>query len=205
VLRFNAFWDDKTYLGERRYFILNYFLSDNTLELLEMLRRNSGHDPFPSFVRRQRVPRDGSSLYLFICILISSFFFFFKVQFFIQIKNLKNINQMILQWEKYFILYYSSIFFILKTLNIFGKNFLIYDCDEFTKYWTSENLGMNFLFINSINFKGEREFTPIPVYKNPDEEKELREIPPYLGFGSELDELATCFHVKPFLILYFYY
>jgi|AntAceMinimDraft_1070359.scaffolds.fasta_scaffold41252_1 hypothetical protein len=40
-----------------RAFILHYFLADDTVEVLEVLQRNSGRDPFPKLLRRQALPK----------------------------------------------------------------------------------------------------------------------------------------------------
>eukprot|EP00439_Symbiodinium_sp_Y106_P066836 s283_g10.t4 len=47
VLRFKAFWDDTTPYGARIYFIIHYFLADNTVEINEAHCRNSGRDAYP--------------------------------------------------------------------------------------------------------------------------------------------------------------
>jgi len=57
VLRFSCFWDDtKKLYGEKRKFIMNYFLSNDTIEVREVLQPNSGRDPFPMLLRRQVLP-----------------------------------------------------------------------------------------------------------------------------------------------------
>lgn len=57
VLRFSCFWDDtKKLYGEKRKFILNYFLANDTVEVREVLQPNSGRDPFPMLLRRQVLP-----------------------------------------------------------------------------------------------------------------------------------------------------
>lgn len=45
-----------------RAFILHYFLADDTVEVLEVLQRNSGRDPFPKLLRRQRLPKQNYSV-----------------------------------------------------------------------------------------------------------------------------------------------
>lgn len=64
VLRCDCVWDDSNHLyGEKRKFILYYFLSDDTIEVIEDYGANSGRDPFPVFCKRQKVakpnPRGG--------------------------------------------------------------------------------------------------------------------------------------------------
>ena len=47
--------DDRSSLyGCFRYFTLYFFLADGTIEVVEKQQNNSGRDPFPSFVRRQK-------------------------------------------------------------------------------------------------------------------------------------------------------
>jgi hypothetical protein len=45
-----------------RAFILHYFLADDTVEVLEVLQRNSGRDPFPKLLRRQQLPKQNYSI-----------------------------------------------------------------------------------------------------------------------------------------------
>eukprot|EP00948_MAST-09A_sp_MAST-9A-sp1_P001863 g1863.t1 len=61
VLRFYSLWDDSGSLyGEKRKFVIHYFLSDNSLEIREMHVANSGRDAFPMLLARQKnVPKVG--------------------------------------------------------------------------------------------------------------------------------------------------
>merc|ERR1719428_2558557 len=52
VLCFKCYWDDPTRYGSRLYYVLHYYLADDTVEMLESLARNSGRDPYPTFWRR---------------------------------------------------------------------------------------------------------------------------------------------------------
>ena len=57
VLRFYAVWDDRKMLsGDRRPYVVHYYLEDDTMEVLETLHdQNSGRDHFPKFLRRARL------------------------------------------------------------------------------------------------------------------------------------------------------
>jgi hypothetical protein len=58
VLRFNCLWDDSASLcGDVMHFTLHYFLSDDTVEVLEMAHANNGRDPFPKLLARQRLAK----------------------------------------------------------------------------------------------------------------------------------------------------
>ena len=58
VLRFFCVWDDRAQLfGEKRRFVLHYYLVDDTLEVREVHEANDGRDPFPVLVKRGKVPK----------------------------------------------------------------------------------------------------------------------------------------------------
>jgi hypothetical protein len=52
VLSFAILWHDSSYDGGERYFRFNYFLSDNTVEVKEINKPNSGYYPFPKLLKR---------------------------------------------------------------------------------------------------------------------------------------------------------
>ncbi|GBG58858.1 hypothetical protein CBR_g257 [Chara braunii] len=59
VLRFFCIWDDRgSVYGDRRPYVLHYYLADDTIEILEVAERNNGRDPFPLLLRRGRLPRE---------------------------------------------------------------------------------------------------------------------------------------------------
>merc|ERR1711998_278438 len=63
VLRFYLAWDDRPSLyGELRPFVLHYYLSDDTVEILEVRRANSGRYPFPLFLKRQKLAKNLDTL-----------------------------------------------------------------------------------------------------------------------------------------------
>ncbi|KAK2952068.1 putative flagellar protofilament ribbon protein rib74 [Blattamonas nauphoetae] len=58
VLRFFCVWDDRNEAyGDLRQFVLQYYLSDDTIQVNEVKKNNSGYASFSTFIRRQRVPR----------------------------------------------------------------------------------------------------------------------------------------------------
>merc|ERR1719162_2903110 len=61
VLRFAAIWDDRNSLyGDRLHYYVHFFLSDNTVEILERHDPNNGRDPFPLLIKRQKMRRISS-------------------------------------------------------------------------------------------------------------------------------------------------
>ena len=45
--------------GDVRELVLHYFLADDTMEIREVIRANSGRDAAPKFLRRSKVPKVG--------------------------------------------------------------------------------------------------------------------------------------------------
>ena len=60
VLRFFCAWDDRANGGVVSRYVLNYFLGDGTVEVLEEQSRNAGRDPFPKMLARSRLPARGA-------------------------------------------------------------------------------------------------------------------------------------------------
>lgn len=60
VLRFTCFWDDRNSLyGDMQQFKLHYFLTDDTVECLQVYGANCGRDPYPLLLKRRKLPKDG--------------------------------------------------------------------------------------------------------------------------------------------------
>ena len=57
VLSFSIVWDDETLEGQKNYYTLNYYLADDTIELKEIRKPNSGKDPFPLMLNRKKIPK----------------------------------------------------------------------------------------------------------------------------------------------------
>ena len=58
-LCFDVIWDDTQKLyGDVRSYKLNYFLSDDTMEVLPVHTKNDGRDQFPKLLKRSKVPVD---------------------------------------------------------------------------------------------------------------------------------------------------
>jgi hypothetical protein len=62
VLRFYTFWDDRRSLfGEKRKFILHFFLVDKTIEIRQVLPPNSGRVPVSQFLRKTLLKKPGTT------------------------------------------------------------------------------------------------------------------------------------------------
>jgi len=148
VLRYFCMWDDTPSLyGEVRKFVLHYYLADDTVEIVESYKANSGRDPFPKLLNRQKLP---------------------------------------VTWDrpgrKEFVT--AADIELGGTINVFGRDLLICDCDNFTKQFIEENFAQH-TEGRTISLEEERPEPP------------RREIPPYTGYGSEEDSLGSFYSLVP--------
>merc|ERR1719171_269303 len=119
VLRFYLAWDDrKSLYGELRPFVLHYYLSDDTMEILEVRRANSGRDPFPLFLKRGKVYKDLAS-YLNVDAPTTH-----TTQL---IDRTGRVDPATMES------FSEADFAVGKEVVINGATFLIYGCDEFTR------------------------------------------------------------------------
>lgn len=107
VLSFTVLWDDGSYGGWEKQYTLNFFLSDNTIEVKELRAANSGIDPFPMLLKRMTVQKEYSSFAL--------------------------------KKEE---IYMPEDLRIGKPINIYSREFLPVNCDEFTKQWYQTHQGV---------------------------------------------------------------
>ncbi|TMS12196.1 EF-hand domain-containing protein 1 [Larimichthys crocea] len=115
VLRFYALWDDAdSMFGETRPVTIQYFLVDDTVEIREVHKLNSGRDPFPIVMRRQKLPKKIKSEMFPSCVLEVS---------------KKEVDE-----------YYSpKDFQVGQIMKMLSRRFLLYDCDGFTKEYYQKN------------------------------------------------------------------
>eukprot|EP00775_Hariotina_reticulata_P011400 gene11400-11548_t len=156
VLRFYALWDDRSGLyGDRRPYILHYYLEDDTVEINEVHERNAGRDPFPVFLKRGPLPRErprGASLTGRIPKSLCC---------------------------------RPTDFRIGGYVNVHGRDFLLHDCDTFTRQWYQSELGYPAEMLEAMQVA-----EAIPPMPRP-------ALPPYNGYGTLDDSRQNCVALVP--------
>lgn len=113
VLSYQIVWEDRTYDGGDKFYTLNFFLADNSVEVKETNEQNTGRFPFPMLLKRQKLAKT---------------------------PILTHCPGMSLKKEEY---YGPQDLVIGNRVSIFGRDCLIYDCDDFTKDWYKQTFGMD--------------------------------------------------------------
>jgi len=154
VLRYKAFWDDPTLYGNRFYFTIHYFLADNTMEINEAHARNSGRDAYPVFAKRGPIHRDN--------------------------KMTAYPGMLAPEPEPY----QPQDLLVGNSINVWRRKIVIYDCDEFTRKFYHEFLGID------------QAAAVVDVAEHPKTHQKLHP-PPHNGIGSEEDSLMNCMAIAP--------
>ncbi|XP_061215265.1 EF-hand domain-containing family member C2 isoform X2 [Neopsephotus bourkii] len=177
VLRFFCVWDDpESMFHDPRELVLHYYLSDDTIDIKEIVPVNSGRDAVPLFLRRDKLPKHAPmGLYQPGTItdrtvlnvlgnLVGN-----KARYILDNRKTGAVHQEF---------YKDSDLKIGAVINVWGRKIILCDCDEFTKEYYRTKYGIE-------------DFTPVP-YKAPPPPKPEKTFPPYTGFGSEEDSLCSC-------------
>lgn len=154
VLRFYAYWDDTTTYGARVYSKVHYFLADNTMEVNEAHSRNSGRDNYPNFYKRAPLHKENS---------VTAYPGMLKPD-----------------PEPYL----PEDLFVGGSFKVWGREFVIYDCDDFTRDFYRDYLGID-QKENVLNVDA----PPIKHVKLPP--------PPHTGPGREEDSVINCEMIVP--------
>jgi len=169
VLRFYMAWDDrKSLYGELRPFVLHFYLSDDTMEILEVRRANAGRDPFPLFLKRGKVYK--------------------KLDSFLNVDApTTHTTQLIDRTGRVdpqtMEVFTEADFAVGKEVHVNGCDFLIYGCDEFTRDYYENVYGLL--------------FEDLPVQFEETIERPQVVIPPHVAPGAEEDTLGSFLYLIP--------
>ncbi|EZA50209.1 EF-hand domain-containing family member C2 [Ooceraea biroi] len=183
VLRFYGYWDDtENLLGIVHDLELHYYLSDDTMEIKEIVPPNAGRDSGPMFVKRMRIPKfytglqpigatDPSTVLNVLGESATQSYYMIDA---LEIGKIPSDH------------YKDNELGIGAEINVFGRRVVITNMDAFTKEYYRRKYGLD-------------DFTPVERPKKDYElcQKVERYVPPYNGFGSYEDSLGNCFTVTP--------
>lgn len=134
------------------YYIFNFCLADDSVEILECLARNSGRDPYPVFWKRA------------------------------QLRKNPHVNPAPGMLEPEADLYMPEDLIVGQTVEVYGRELYLYDCDDFTRDFYRQYMGL------------EQEYLEIG---DPGQQHVKLTYPPHTGFGAEEDSLANCLYLRP--------
>ncbi|XP_077288107.1 EF-hand domain-containing protein 1-like [Arctopsyche grandis] len=162
VLQFDAIWDDSNVEhGEVRNYKILYSINDKTVSIKECHVKNGGRDPFPMLLRKTRIFKNWSE---------------------------RSVNSPIFgqerqsEDEEY---YGEDDLLIGETINILGRDFLLCDCDDFTRRY----------YKNVLNIDQREPIRPV----QPEKKILPMTVGPHIGIGDPDDTFMSClsFHLKP--------
>lgn len=155
VLRFKAYWDDHTLYGARIYFVIHYYLADNTMEINEAHCRNSGRDPYPVFMSRSPCYKTGGGN--------------------VPVPGMLAPDP---------VPYLPEDLRVGGSINVMGREIVLYDCDDFTNNFYSEFM--------QVDQKSGR----IDVSDAPLRHRKLHP-PPHNGIGTAEDSIGNVLRLVP--------
>lgn len=116
VLQFTCFWDNTDALyGDQLTYKLNYYLQDDTVEILQVHKANSGRDPVPKLLKRGPLEKNPVHPTQGNCESLTS----------------NDSKKTIYQWQD---------FYIGQEIFVYQRNLIIVDADGFTrKFYASQD------------------------------------------------------------------
>ncbi len=160
-LQFAAYWDDrKSISGDLRLVVIRYYLENDSIEVVEKRPENCGREGGARLINRQRIQNPVAE------------------------------TDPSIQENTYGHLlkrgYYTMDDFQLgKAINFYGRDYIVYDADAFTREWFLKNRSRDLgptVDISEVKSRGEK-VAPVQY------------PPPHDGFGSEEDSLHAWKHL----------
>ncbi|XP_064353414.1 EF-hand domain-containing family member C2 isoform X5 [Dromaius novaehollandiae] len=144
VLRFFCVWDDpESMFHDPRELVLHYYLSDDTIEIKEMVPVNSGWDAVPLFLKRNKLPKYApTGLYQPGTITNRTVLNVFgelvgnKGRYILDNRKTGAVHQEF---------YKDCDLTIGAVINVWGRKIVLCDCDEFTKEYYRTKYGIRIL------------------------------------------------------------
>jgi len=138
VLRFYCVWDDSnSVFGDQRHMVVHYYLSDDTIEIRESIPANSGRESNTLFLRRCKLPKRPLVARL-------------------------NARSGADNPEDYFT---DRDFMIGTVIHLYGRPFVICDCDDFTKAYYQENYGVETFDPVRMDLNDEEQNANVPFFE----------------------------------------
>mmetsp|Transcript_2896 Transcript_2896/g.3394 ORF Transcript_2896/g.3394 Transcript_2896/m.3394 type:complete len:461 (+) Transcript_2896:24-1406(+) len=134
VLSFKVLWEDTSYDGGEKLYVLNYFLADQTMEVKEIRVPNSGIDDFPMLLKRMKVPKT---------------------------PVLTHYPSMSLKKEDY---YEPTDLVCGNVLKVYGREVLLISCDAYTNQWFKDNYGIEQVPLKQKAPRKNLKYNPTPKY-----------------------------------------
>ncbi|XP_065771773.1 EF-hand domain-containing family member C2 isoform X4 [Muntiacus reevesi] len=144
VLRFFCVWDDScSVFGDRRELILHYFLSDDTVEIKEILPHNSGRDAMSLFLQRRKLPKYGppgvfQPGQLTDQTVLNVYGGYSENRVYGYLLDKYNLGKLDQEFYK------DTDLSIGTTINVWGRKVLLCDCDDFTKTYYRTKYGIGY-------------------------------------------------------------
>lgn len=175
VLRFYCVWDERDVVagGEKRFMVLLYFLADNTIEVKEVRGPNSGRDGPATFLKRCVLPKTVPPVVQPGTMTNRTLLNVFPG------KNMtgRHIDDNLYAGHKKDDNYTDKDLEVGAEVNVFGRNILLCDCDDFTRQYYREKFGLE-------------QAAAIDV-SEPEPPKPTRTLPPHNGIGTDEDSLVS--------------
>ncbi|XP_055388242.1 EF-hand domain-containing protein 1-like [Condylostylus longicornis] len=163
VLKFDVLlYEPNLENGNNLTYTMLYFLEDDTIALKELEENRKGRDNFPLFLKRSKVPKNREKG---LCKTNPG-------TFLVETTDGKSDNY-----------YQPKDFVVGETINVYGRRFLLLDCDKFTRAYYKDLLHIN---------------QPDKIHIHLPEKKIGRQpLPEYLGLGTPEDSLASYYALRP--------
>ena len=124
--------------GDPRECVLHYFLADDTVEIREVIPRNSGRDAVPLFLRRQRLPKEPTAM---------------TQPGQVTTRTVLNVFGPMGEGGRYILdslktgaihteYYHDQDFTIGSVINVWGRKFVLCSCDELTQDYYRSKYGI---------------------------------------------------------------